>query len=264
MGSRRQHDMALYRRYERVRRQLGARPVVRSHECVRRFAEGAERTCLKTAIGSSRPWRTVCSRNSKLRVDGVDRALTRIDQGLAIGERDRRAFYRPVPPPPSRRNPAEARSGKPRARRGSLPDRHRHREAARRAQLRPARLPFARQALPIDRPPRRRPRRPRARARRLCADAGNAGDRGGAGAAGGAGGNGRGQGRGGAAAATDAVCRWPTATRSSPRAASARRKRPRLSPEPARRRPATRTRRSGWRPTTVCGPATSCAASCRR
>ena len=32
----------------------------------------------------------------------------------------------------------------------------------------------ARQALSIDRPPRRRPRRPRARARRLCADAGNA------------------------------------------------------------------------------------------
>ena len=35
----------------------------------------------------------------------------------------------------------------------------------------------ARQALPIDRPPRRRPRRPRARARRLFADARNARDR---------------------------------------------------------------------------------------
>ena len=35
----------------------------------------------------------------------------------------------------------------------------------------------ARQALPIDRPPRRRPRRPRARARRFFADARNAGDR---------------------------------------------------------------------------------------
>ena len=35
----------------------------------------------------------------------------------------------------------------------------------------------ARQALPIDRPPRRSPRGPRARARRFCADAGNARDR---------------------------------------------------------------------------------------
>ena len=48
---------------------------------------------------------------------------------------------------------------------------------ARRAELRAARVAFARQALPIDRPPRRRPRCPRARARRLFADAGNAGDR---------------------------------------------------------------------------------------
>ena len=61
------------------------------------------------------------------------------------------------------------------------------REAASHAQLRTARGAVARQALPIDRPPRRRPRRPRARARRLFADAGNAGDRRGAGAAGGAG-----------------------------------------------------------------------------
>ena len=54
------------------------------------------------------------------------------------------------------------------------------------AQLRTARGAVARQALPIDRPPRRRPRRPRARARRLFADAGDAGDRRGAGAARGA------------------------------------------------------------------------------
>ena len=55
-----------------------------------------------------------------------------------------------------------------------------------RAQLRPARRAVARQALPIDRPPRRSPRRPRARARRLFADTGNARDRRGAGAARGA------------------------------------------------------------------------------
>ena len=42
---------------------------------------------------------------------------------------------------------------------GSLPVRHRHRPAPRRAQLRPARGAFARQALPIYRPSRRRPRR---------------------------------------------------------------------------------------------------------
>ena len=71
----------------------------------------------------------------------------------------------------------------------------------------PARRARARQALPIDRPPRRRPRRPRARARRLFADAGNAGDRRGAGAARGAGGDRRGQGASRAAAATDAVAR---------------------------------------------------------
>ena len=73
------------------------------------------------------------------------------------------------------------------------------------AQLRTARGARARQALPIDRPPRRSPRGPRARARRLFADAGNAGDRRGAGAARGAGGDGRGQGASRAAAATDAA-----------------------------------------------------------
>ena len=45
--------------------------------------------------------------------------------------------------------------------------RHRRREAARHAQLRTARRALARQALPIDRPPRRSPRCPRARARRF-------------------------------------------------------------------------------------------------
>ena len=83
----------------------------------------------------------------------------------------------------ARRNPAEARLRQPRARGRRLPDRHRRRKAASRAQLRTARRAFAGQALSVDRPPRRRPRRPRARARRLFADAGNAGDRRGAGAA---------------------------------------------------------------------------------
>ena len=54
-------------------------------------------------------------------------------------------------------------------------------------QLRTTRGAFARQTLPIDRPPGRGPRRPRARARRLFADVGNARDRRGASAARGAG-----------------------------------------------------------------------------
>ena len=47
-----------------------------------------------------------------------------------------------------------------RARGRSLPDRHRRREAARHAQLPTARRAFARQDVPVDRPPRRRPRHP--------------------------------------------------------------------------------------------------------
>ena len=63
--------------------------------------------------------------------------------------------------------------------------------------------------------------------------------------------------------AADAIARRPMATRSSPRAATARRKRRKPSPEPASRRPATRTRRGGWRPITAYGPAATCEASCQ-
>ena len=107
----------------------------------------------------------------------------------------------------ARRNPAEARPRRPRARGRSLPDRHRRRETARHAQLRTARGAVARQALSIDRPPRRSPRRPRAGARRLCADAGNAGDRRGAGAARGARGDRTRSKLRRASAATDAIAR---------------------------------------------------------
>ena len=55
-------------------------------------------------------------------------------------------------------------------------------------------------------------------------------------------------------------CTSPTATRSSRRAAMGRRKRRKPSPEPASRRPATRMRRSGWRPTTAYGSAATCEA----
>ena len=67
-----------------------------------------------------------------------------------------------------------------------VPERHSRRARARDTQLRTARRAVARQALPIDESPRRRPRRSRACARRLFADAGNARDRRGADAAGGA------------------------------------------------------------------------------
>ena len=50
----------------------------------------------------------------------------------------------------------------------------------------------------------------------------------------------------------------------SRRAAAARRKPRKPSPEPASRRLATRMRRRGWRPTTAYGSAATCGASCRR
>ena len=201
---------------------------------------------------------------AEARAGDPDRAVAILDEALATCDRTGLSRVRSGTASGARRNPAQARPRQPRARGRSLPDRHRRREAARHAQLRTARGAVAGEALPIDRPPRRRPRRPRARARRLFADAGNAGDRRGAGAARGAGGDRRGQGRSGAATAADAAAASPTATRSSPRAASARRKRRKPSPEPASRRLATRTRPDDWRPTTVCGPAATFVASCPR
>ena len=54
------------------------------------------------------------------------------------------------------------------------------------------------------------------------------------------------------------------ATRSSPRAATARRKRRKPSPERASRRLATRMRPNDWRPTSAYGPAATREANCRR
>ena len=122
-----------------------------------------------------------------------------------------------------------------RARHRCLQSRYRCLGASGNAHLPTSRLPRARQALSVDRPPRRSPRRPRARARRLCADARDAGTLRGAGAAGGARANRRGQGQGGTAAAAERICRWLMVTRSLLRAATARRKRRKRSPEPASR-----------------------------
>ena len=117
------------------------------------------------------------------RAGDLGRALANLDEALATSERiGHRAFdpelHRTRGEMLLKRDPAN-----PAPAEEALPDRHRHREAAGHAQLRTARGAFARQALSIDRPPRRRSRRPRARARRLLADARNAGDRRGAGAA---------------------------------------------------------------------------------
>ena len=194
---------------------------------------------------------------------GADSALARIDEALVLARQGRKSLRSRLPASSARRNPAQARSGQSRARGGSLPDRHRHREGAGRAKLGSARGAVARQALPIDRPPRRSPRRPRARARRLFADAGNAGDRRGAGAARGAGGDRRGQGRGGAAAANDAVARrlWQRAHRDARLWRAGNNGGFRSSPRVAARR--QRCAGAAWRPTTACGSAATCGASCR-
>ena len=114
---------------------------------------------------------------AEARAGDVDRALAILDEALATSERTGyRAFeaelHRVRGEILLKRDPAN-----PAPAEEALPDRHRRREAARHAQLRTARGAFARQALPIDRPPRRSARRPRAGARRFLANARNAGDR---------------------------------------------------------------------------------------
>ena len=111
---------------------------------------------------------------------GPDSALTLIDKGLTIAEETGGHFMDPYLH--RLRGDILPRSRRPRARRGRLPHCRRHREATGRADLRTPRVSLARQALPIDRPPRRSLRCPRARARRLFAGGGDAGDRRGAGA----------------------------------------------------------------------------------
>ena len=127
---------------------------------------------------------------AEARSGDVDRALAILDEALATCERTgHRAFeaelHRARGEILLKRDPLE-----PCACGRGFPDRHRGCEAARHAQFRTARGAGARQALSIDRPPRRCSCGPRARTRRLFADAGNARDRRGSGAARGAGGDG--------------------------------------------------------------------------
>ena len=121
---------------------------------------------------------------AEARAGDLDRAIAVLDEALATSDRTRLSRVRSGTTRARGEMLLEARPHQSGARRRSPPDRHRRREAARDAQLRTARRAVARQALPIDRPLRRRPRRPRADARRLLADARNARDRRGAGSAG--------------------------------------------------------------------------------
>ena len=120
----------------------------------------------------------------ELKASGAQSALTIIDEAFAQQDPGGTLGSRIHASSP-RRHPAEVDPSNLRPGRGCLQDRHRDREGTGRTKLPPPGCALARQALPIDRPPRRRPRRPRAGARRFCADARNAGDRRGAGAVGG-------------------------------------------------------------------------------
>ena len=210
-GSRASMSCRLWRRVRRVSRGRGetddGAPAAGSRTCA-----AAPNFCASRTSWCSTELLKIALAEAEARAGDVDRALAILDEALATSERiGYRAFeaelHRVRGEMLLKRDPAE-----PRACGGSLPNRHRGREAASYAQLRTARSAVAGQALSIDRPSRRRPRRPRARARRLFADAGNAGDRRGAGAAGGAGGDGRGQ-SGGRAAASTSNCTWLMATR---------------------------------------------------
>ena len=196
---------------------------------------------------------------------GPDSALTLIDQGLAIAGETDEHFSDPYLHRATRRHPAEAQSRRSRTRRRSLSDCNRGRETAGRAQLtscsrlfrspsstnRPARPADAHAVLaPALEGFSPTPEMPEiAEAQALLTAL--AADR-------------RGQGDSRAAAATDAIARRLRQRAHRGARLSARRKRRKRSPEPASRRLATRMRRSGWRPTTVCGRAATCEASCRR
>ena len=170
---------------------------------------------------------------------GVERALARIDDALAVVHQGEVRFYlaflhRLRGDLLLKRDPGEPSLAGDAFREAITVAKE---QGARSYDLQAA-LPLAK-LLPINRPPRRSPRGPRARARRLFADARNARDRGGEALLAALSETDEVKVRRGAAAATDAVARCPTATRSSRRAARARRKRRQLSPEPASRRLAT-------------------------
>ena len=104
----------------------------------------------------------------------AERAQSAIDEGFAIAQEGGQHYAELFPSSPPRRPPAQTQSGRSRARCGGLQDRCRGLGASGDAHLQTSRLPLAREAPSIDRPPRRSARSPRPRARRLFADARNA------------------------------------------------------------------------------------------
>ena len=107
---------------------------------------------------------------AEARAGDVDRAVAVLDEALATSDRTGHRAFEAELHQSARRNSIEMRPRQARCRGRSLPDRNRGREAASHAQLRTSRRACGRQALPIDRPRRRRPPRPRPGARRLRAD----------------------------------------------------------------------------------------------
>ena len=100
----------------------------------------------------------------------TDAAVATIDRAIAQSERTGQRLERGRKPSRSRRNLPQAKCLQFRTRRRGLPCRHRHRSIPESPRLRTARRVVAGEALPFDRPPRRRPRRPRAGARRVFAE----------------------------------------------------------------------------------------------
>ncbi len=85
---------------------------------------------------------------------GPDAALTQIGKGMTIAEETGEHYTDPYLHRLRGEILLQPRPGESRARRRSVPNRHRHRKATKRAQLRVSRVAFPRQTLPIDRPPR--------------------------------------------------------------------------------------------------------------
>ena len=118
---------------------------------------------------------------------GADSALARNRRSVRPFEPGRTSLLAALPAPPPGRGPAEVRSRCSRSRRGSLSDRYRDRQGARRAEPNSFGVAWPRETLSINKPPCGRPRRPRARPRGLFAHGRDARDRASAGAACGAG-----------------------------------------------------------------------------
>ena len=157
--------------------QLGARSAWRACDGRDGASRGARRTyrARKQVVGPAHPR---SARRARSRRTRRGRRLEPDRCSARARGRDGRTLDRRPLASHSRRHPAEGPSRRPRARRASLPRRHRRCARAGCAQLLPASGAEAGETVPIDRPPRRRPRRACAGARRLLINSGVTGDRG--------------------------------------------------------------------------------------